>query len=41
MLVHMKLYTFIRVHINEAVRSTVLSAFNPNESSENHQSRKG
>lgn len=41
MLFHLKLYIFIRVHINEAIRSTAPSAFNPNESSEHHQNRRG
>lgn len=41
MLIHLKLYTFIRVHINEGIRNAAPNAINPNESSEHHQNRKG
>lgn len=41
MLIHLMLYIFIRVHTNEAIRSTAPNAFNSNESSENHQNSKG
>lgn len=40
-LIRLKLYIFIRVHINEGIRNAAPGAVNPNESSEHHQNRKG